>query len=107
MEVARRDLGPSHPVTNAFQNPILKSRPSTAPNASTSTTTGARRQRLGRSVLGQRADGSTYTVGWPAFTLIDLQESRRHGLHQGQAGAMMLGGGNGSPFYEEGIFGLL
>lgn len=65
VDIANRDLGPSHPVSLAFRDPLLlDDGPGSRP----------RRVRLGRSVLGQLVDGATYSVGWPQFTLIDLQE---------------------------------
>ena len=71
IEMAHRDLGPSHPVSLAFRDPITADK--YTPDGRRD---GQRRVRLGRSVLGQNVDGSTYAVGWPQFTLIDLQESR-------------------------------
>jgi hypothetical protein len=141
--MAHRDLGPAHPVSLAFRDPILSDAPRHAK---------PRRVRLGRSLLGQKVgstttplfltslphlsssplfytslptplltplvhpsphgsagphgtpppshpmgplpsqvDGSTFTVGWPQFTLIELPENKRHvssaGRHHAHAHA--------------------
>ena len=36
-----------------------------------------RRELLGKSVLGQLVNGSTFSIGWPHFTLIELAETQR------------------------------
>ena len=65
IEMAYRDLGYNHPISNTMREPILTD--SSHP----------RRVKLGRTILGQRVDGSTYSVGWPHFTLIDCAETTR------------------------------
>ena len=62
MEIAHRDLGYDHPVSIAFRDPTLVQK--------------TPRVRLGRTMLGQRVDGSTYSIGWPQFTLKELKEAQ-------------------------------
>ena len=69
-QVAVRDCGASHPVTS-----VLCSSIDVTSSQARDGGIGAHRPRLGRSVLGQRADGTTLAIGWPSFTLIDLQEA--------------------------------
>ena len=33
-----------------------------------------RKQLLGKTALGQQVDGATYSIGWPYFTLMELNE---------------------------------
>ena len=73
--IALRDLGTSHPVTLAFRDPIETSGRGGAP----------RRVRLGRTVLGQKVDGSTYAIGWPHFTLMELKEVPKRRLYRSRS----------------------
>ena len=64
--LAHKHLSATHPLTLAFYNPTVTD--------SSGRDGPARRVRLGRTVLGQKVDGSTYAVGWPHFTLMELKE---------------------------------
>jgi hypothetical protein len=78
-EISTRDLGPDHAVTVALGATGGEGSGSIAHQPAAATTASI---RLGRSFLCQYVDGTTYSIGWPHFTLIDLQE-KSPGLRRG------------------------
>lgn len=64
--LAQGMLGASHPVAMAVHEPIICEFVPSKP----------RKQKLGRTYLGQLVDGTTCNVGWPYFTLMNIQEGR-------------------------------
>lgn len=77
--LAHKHLSATHPLTLAFYNPTVTD--------SSGRDGPARRVRLGRTVLGQKVDGSTYAVGWPHFTLMELKEVPKRQIYRSRSGS--------------------